>query len=83
MAPYREEFPKGSLVRIPDRTTLERFKAEWKYHHKLSSEQLEYAGREAKVINIGYYHGGDVLYTLEGIPGIWNEECLLGDWSKT
>jgi hypothetical protein len=78
MARYREEFRRGSLVRIPERRALERFRAEWKYHHPLSVEQLEYAGREAKVIAIGYYHGGDVLYTLEGVPGIWNEECLTG-----
>jgi hypothetical protein len=78
MAQYREDFPKGTLVRIPDLPALERFRAEWKYHHPLTLEQLEYAGRKAKVIDIGYYHGGDVIYTLEGIPGLWNEQCLIG-----
>jgi hypothetical protein len=31
------------------------------------------------VAAIGYYHGGDVLYTLNDIPGIWHEQCLRGD----
>jgi hypothetical protein len=26
----------------------------------------------------GYYHGGDVLYTLTGVRGIWHEQCLEG-----
>jgi hypothetical protein len=28
------------------------------------------------VTSVRYYHGGDVLYELEGIPGIWHEACL-------
>jgi hypothetical protein len=35
-------------------------------------------GRAAKVKSIGYYHGGDVLYQLEGVPGIWQEQCGPG-----
>jgi hypothetical protein len=27
---------------------------------------------------VGFYHGGDVLYTLDGIPGLWHEQCLVG-----
>ena len=76
MAPYKEDFPKGSKVRIADRSALEHFRAEWKFHNPLSMEQLEFANRDARVIAIGYYHGGDVLYTLEGVPGIWHESCL-------
>ena len=76
MPPYREAFPKGTSVRIADLSALERFRAEWKFHHPLVTEQLEYAGREARVATVGYYHGGDVLYTLEGVPGIWHEGCL-------
>ena len=76
MAPYREDFPKGSRVRISDRSSLDRFRAEWKFHHPLSIEQLDFANSEAIIVAIGYYHGGDVLYTLEGIPGIWHERCL-------
>jgi len=48
----------------------------WKYHHKLQAEQLAYANREAAVEKIGYDHGGDQLYNLVGIPGIWHERCL-------
>ena len=22
------------------------------------------------------YHGGDVLYVLENVPGTWHEDCL-------
>lgn len=76
MAPYREDFPKGSKIRIADRSALERFRAEWKFHHPLSIEQLDFASRETKVAAVGYYHGGDVLYTLESIPGLWHETCL-------
>lgn len=25
---------------------------------------------------IGYYHGGDELYWLKGVPGVWHERCL-------
>jgi hypothetical protein len=27
-------------------------------------------------VSVGFYHGGDVLYVLEGIPGVWHESCL-------
>jgi hypothetical protein len=28
------------------------------------------------VRDVGFYHGGDVLYHLDGAPGIWHEVCL-------
>ena len=74
--PYKEAFPKGSRVRVANRRSLDRFMAEWKFHHKLQSEQLAYAGREATVRGVGFYHGGDAVYVLEGIPGTWLEPCL-------
>ena len=74
--PYKEEYAKGSKVRIRDRNQLQDFVATWKYHNKLQSEQLEFAGVIATVKSIGYYHGGDVLYWLEGVPGTWHEVCL-------
>jgi hypothetical protein len=74
--PYKETFPAGTVVRIADRAFLEEFKATWRYHHKLKPEQLEFAGHKAKVIGVGFYHGGDQIYTLEGIPGLWLEPCL-------
>ena len=46
------------------------------YHNELEPEQLEFAGRVAKVKSVEFFHGGDEIYTLEGIPGVWHEECL-------
>ena len=48
----------------------------WKLHDKLRPEQLEFAGRTGKIKSVGFYHGGDELYQVEGIPGIWHEQCL-------
>jgi hypothetical protein len=52
-----------------------------KYHHKLRPIQLEFADRIAEVEAVGFYHGGDVLYRLVGIPGTWHERCLR-PWSE-
>jgi hypothetical protein len=46
------------------------------YHNELEPEQLEYAGRTAKVKEVSFFTGGDEIYTLEGVPGVWHEECL-------
>ena len=74
--PYKELFPVGTKVRVGDRVFLTKFKETWKYHHKLEAEQLGYADRIAIVKTVGFYHGGDVIYELTGIPGIWLEPCL-------
>lgn len=75
--PYKAAYPKGTRVRIADRAFLEDFKATWKYHHKLQQEQLTYAGCQMTVLGVAYYHGGDALYALEGIPEYyWHEQCL-------
>jgi hypothetical protein len=66
----------GAVVRIASRSALEAFLKNWKLHHPLQPAQLDYADRSAKVAKSGMYHGGDVLYELEGIPGIWHEQCL-------
>ncbi len=70
------EFEIGTEVRVADRTFLERFLEEGQYHNELEAEQLEYAGRVARVKEVTFFHGGDEIYTLEGIPGVWHEECL-------
>jgi hypothetical protein len=75
--PYEEEYPKGSRVKIASRPTLEKFLRDWKYHNKLQPEQLNYADQFAEVESIGFYHGGDELYKLQGIPGLWHLRCLL------
>ena len=70
-------FRVGTMVRIASRPVLEGLlRPTYKYHHPLSPDQLEYAGQSAKVLTTAMYHGGDVLYTLEGIPGIWHERIL-------
>jgi hypothetical protein len=74
--PMNPEFPEGTVVRIADRAYLEDFLKSWKYHNKLQPDQLNFAGQEAQVEKVGFYHGGDELYRLRGIPGIWHEECL-------
>jgi hypothetical protein len=74
--PYKEEFPKGSKVKIADRAFLEDFFTNWKFHHRLEPEQLRFADKIGKVKSVGFYHGGDELYELKGVPGIWHEACL-------
>ena len=70
------EFEVGSNVRIADRPFLESFLEAGQYHNELEPEQVEYAGRTAKVQEVNFFTGGDEIYTLEGIPGVWHEECL-------
>ena len=74
--PYKEAYPVGTEVRILGREYLEDFMANWKYHHRLKPEQLAYAGRVAKVEEAGFYHGGDPVYKLTDIPGLWLEQCI-------
>lgn len=73
---YREAFPKGSTVKIQNRSFLENFLNSWKLHNRLSPEQLNYAEQIAEVESVGFYHGGDELYKLKNIPGIWHKQCL-------
>lgn len=77
MTPYQEQFPTGTPVRVASRDALEGFMRDWRWHHPLESERLQFAGSETTVESVGFYHGGDVLYTLRGIPGIWHEACLV------
>ena len=74
--PYKAEFPAGTQVRIADQAFLQDFMATWKYHHELRPEQLVYADHTVRVTDVGFYHGGDPLYNLEGVPGLWHERCL-------
>jgi hypothetical protein len=73
---YDAAYPKGSWVRVVSRSGLEMFRDTWKSHHKLEEEQFLFGDRVAQIKSIGYYHGGDVLYELEDVPGIWHERCL-------
>lgn len=74
--PYEESFPAGTWVRIAEREALDEFLRTWKLHNPLKTEQLAFAGDVAEVENVGFYHGGDALYILKGIPGVWHERCL-------
>jgi ABC-type Fe3+/spermidine/putrescine transport system ATPase subunit len=74
--PYKADFPEGTWVRIKTRAFLEEFKRAWEFHDPLKDEQLDSAGRTGRVAAVSYYHGADELYTLDGIPGTWNEPCL-------
>ena len=76
---YEESFPAGTWVRIAEREALDEFLRTWKLHNPLKTEQLAFAGDVAEVENVGFYHGGDALYMLKGIPGVWHERCLRRD----
>ena len=73
---YKAEFSTGTMVKVASRPTLEEFLRDWKYHHKLQAQQLNYADQIAEVVSVGFYHGGDELYWLKGIPGVWHEKLL-------
>jgi hypothetical protein len=74
--PYKEEFPAGSRVQIVDVESLKEFARGWKLHHPLENSQLGFAGEIAEVEEVSFYHGGDELYRLRGLPGYWHEQCL-------
>jgi hypothetical protein len=74
--PYNAEYPVGTVIKIARREALEEFLRTWRLHNKLKTEQLGYAGWEGKVKSVGFYHGSDELYEIEGVPGIWHEQCL-------
>ena len=74
MAPYREAFPEGTRVRIASLAKLKEQRSEWKYHHPITDEHLTHAGAGSRVQSVGFYHGGDALYTLENLPHLmWHE----------
>ena len=74
--PYNADFPIGTKVRIKDTEVLEEFRRTWRYHDPISETQVTYAGRVSVVTWLGYYHGADELYALEGVPGTWHEQLL-------
>lgn len=76
--PYDTDFPPGACVRIAPLETLSTFRRpHWKFHHPIEESQLAFADQEAIGLRVSVYHGGDELYELEGLPGIWHEKCLL------
>ena len=77
-ASVQGSFAKGSKVRVRAREELLAFQRSWKFHHPVSDDMLSFAGQQTTVVGVGFYHGGDVLYHLDGIPGTWHETCLEG-----
>lgn len=73
---YNEEYLVGSRVRIVSQDELAHFKDAWSKHNPLQEEQLQYGGRTTTVKEVSFYHGGDELYVLDGVPGVWHECCL-------
>ena len=71
-----DKYQPGDTVRIASAEALSEFIQTWKLHHPLQSEQLTFAGQTAKVANSSMYHGGDILYELEGVPGYWHQQLL-------
>jgi hypothetical protein len=63
-------------VRIADAERLREFRRTWTLHHKLAEEQIKHGRRVTQVAEAAMYHGGDVIYKLEGVPGIWHERLL-------
>jgi hypothetical protein len=76
MRPYEAAFEVGSEVAIGDLVELKHFQRTWRFHNPLQEEQLRHASKVSRVAKLGFYHGGDPLYELEGIPGVWHEVCL-------
>jgi hypothetical protein len=73
---YESAFQVGDRVRVASLVVLECFQKSWRLHNPLQTNQLYFAQREATVAQVGFYHGGDPLYVLEGVPGVWHEACL-------
>jgi len=74
--PYKEEFPVGSKVQIVDVESLKEFVSSWKWHHPLGNSQVEFADQIAEVEGFSFYHGGDEIYRLLGLPSCWHEQGL-------
>ena len=77
MPAYFPAFIAGERVRIKPASFLRTYlPPEWQWHHPLSSEQIGFAGEEASIIEVSFYHCGNVLFRLQGVPGYWHEACV-------
>ena len=70
------KFKVGSKVRFAEYPALAEFRQTWNFHHPLGDEQLSWAGKTAEVTEASMYHGGDIIYRLKDIPGVWHERLL-------
>jgi hypothetical protein len=64
-SPYVAKCPKGSRMRIVERIQLERFRADWKYHHPLAAEQLTWAGDEVEVVDVAFSITAEIRATWD------------------
>ena len=76
MQPYVEAYPVGTKVVVAPLPDLEEFRLNRRWHNPLTETQLQFAGTAARVKSVGFYHGGDALYVLKKVPGVWHEVCL-------
>jgi hypothetical protein len=72
----QQAHPIGTQVRFCDQAALENFRRRWNFHNPLQPSTLDLAGQLAVVDKFGFYHGGDQLYVLRDVPGVWHESCL-------
>jgi hypothetical protein len=68
--PYVAQFPAGTSVKVAGLDALKVFRQEWKCHHLLVAEQLEYAGKVAFIESVGYSSWR--RSTLSSRRGAWN-----------
>jgi hypothetical protein len=73
---YNPEFPKGTKVKVATLAVLEDFAKTWRYHNPLQENQFPFHDVVAVVDDVYFYHGGDELYKLNHLPGVWHEQCL-------
>jgi hypothetical protein len=67
----------GDSLRSPaDRDVLDAFRRDWRWHHPFEETQLPFAGQTTQIKKVSFYHGGEELYELAGVPGIWHGQCL-------
>lgn len=64
------------MTRIAPRERLEEFLRNWRLHHPLEPDQLAFGGRLAAVKFVSFFHGGDALYELAIVAGLWHEQLL-------
>jgi hypothetical protein len=78
--PYRERYPAGGAIRVASERSLQAFAKNWTGHHPVLPEHLRHAGLRTTIQSVGFYHNGDALYRLTGVPDLyWHEACLEPD----
>jgi hypothetical protein len=71
-----DTYQPDDTVRIASYEILVEFVRTWDLHHPLQPDQVPCGGQTAQVASSSMYHGADILYELEGMPGIWHQHLL-------